>query len=859
MDSGWKICLQGLFKKGESYFLKRSPVATICSSKNVSLLLLAGAFCTLPVTVALPDKGGNAPSSAQKTAAGELLLVPLPNQIVKKQGAFKLSGKTRILYDANAPEYEKNALYLQKILHQSTGNKIAVEKHSGNQVPKGAILLKKVTNTSPGNEGYGLAVSPDSIIIDGLESAGVFYGIQSLLQLLPTEIYAPGKVSGVAWSVPCVEIADSPAYKWRGLMLDCSRQFFTVDEIKRLLDQMAFNKLNTFHWHFTDDNGWRMEIKGYPRLTDKGATWVGSGYPDNGKTLFYTQDDIKDIVSYAKNLHITVVPEIELPGHALAAILSYPELFCQGAPLTEKMMVTDFWTLFHKVGYTPPVCVTRPEAVKFMHTVLDQVMDLFPSEYIHVGGDEIKEKDRKWSQCPSCKVVMDRKGYTDNDMQKYLAENLRDYVAKRGKKIIGWSEIFNKGAISGVALMDWIGGGDVALKNGCELIASPTSTSYLDYDETPGDPVTDGGVCTMSSVYNYDMGQGLDAENQKLILGSQGNLWTHIARNEEEMNFCLFPRLSAVAERNWTERENKSFPDFLHRMQGQYARLAIKGVNFNVPEPVCSFERKDGTRSTLVIHNPAGKTGKVYYTLDGTEPSESSTLYKGAVLLPEETGSVQAVTIVKEGQKSRVTKAVAPPKAGYYCWTFDKKSPDEKNKSLKTESVGNVSYVTGRNGKGTALRLAEEQAALTLNGAPLQGDWTFSVWVNAFSDKSPFSFLISGSEGSLRLLSGKKSGKLEASIRNGRENDFNYALPLNVWTMLSFVQTKEGLSLYVDGVLKETFAGFVMPLPMTMIGNYGEWGYKSLNADLDEIIIFPRALTTSEVESLYKGKIPSSK
>lgn len=807
------------------------------------------------------------PSDASKgTAAGETasakkgpFLIPLPNKIVQEQGTFSLNGKTGILYEEKEPGYEMAALYLQKILHQATGSKPVVEKYSEGNTQKNVIVLRKRTDTELGKEEYRMKVSPDAVVIDASAPAGAFYGIQTFLQLLPTEIYSPKAVSGVKWNAPCVDIDDKPVFPWRGLMLDCSRQFFTVDEIKRLLDQMAFIKLNAFHWHLTDDNGWRMEVKGYPRLTGKGATWEGSSYPDNGKTLFYTQEDIREIVDYAGKLHIRVIPEIELPGHALAAICAYPELFCIDAQIPKNIIVTDFWTLGHHFHYTPPICLTRPEAVKFLHTVLDQVMELFPDPYIHIGGDEVLEKDRQWSKCPSCCALMKQKGYTDNDMQKYLSEVLRDYVSIKGKKVMGWSEIFNRGAIPGVALMDWIGGKQVALQANGEVIDTPTGTSYLDYKENPGDPVTGGGNCTLASAYNYDPGHGLDAEKKKLVLGSQGNLWTHIARNEAEMNFCLFPRLSAIAERNWTETENKSYASFVHRLQGQFERMAMREVNFNVPEPVCSLESKENNKNILTIHNPAGRTGKIYYTLDGTEPTKTSKLYQEPVFLPEGTAAIKAVTIVRDKQKSHITKHAVPPKAGYYHWSFDSKSPEEQNRSIKTKSMGKVSYVKGRDGKGSALRLADEQAALSLEGTALAGNWTFSTWINTFSDKSPFSFLISSAEGSLRLLSGKGSGKMEASHHQSHEMDFNYSLPLNVWSMLSFVQTPEGLSLYVNGVHQDTLSGFIMALPMEMIGNNGTWGYKTLNADLDEISIFPRALTIHEIEKLYKEGISSQK
>lgn len=822
-------------------------------------LALAGGLFAASGNVPPLDAGKGAANKETVSSEKGLSLVPLPNKIVQGQSTFSLNGKTGILYEEKEPGYENAALYLQKILHQAMGSKPVIEKYSGGEPPKNAIVLRKSSDTELGKEDYRIKVTPEAVVIDASAPAGAFYGIQTFLQLLPTEIYSPRVVSGVKWNAPCVDIDDKPVFPWRGLMLDCSRQFFTVDEIKRLLDQMAFIKLNAFHWHLTDDNGWRMEIKGYPRLTEKGATWEDSTYPDNGKTLFYTQKDIREIVDYAGKLHIRVIPEIELPGHAMAAILSYSELFCIGAQIPEKAKVTDFWNLCQHMHYTPPICLTRPEAVKFLHTVLDQVMELFPDQYIHIGGDEVAEKDRQWSKCPSCRTLMKQKGYTDNDMQKYLSETLRDYVASKGKKIMGWSEIFNRGAIPGVTLMDWIGGRQAALQANCEVIDSPTGTSYLDYKENLGDPVADGGYCSLKSVYNYDPGHGLDAEKKKLVLGSQGNLWTHIARNEAEMNFCLFPRLSAIAERNWTETENKSYASFVHRLQGQFERMAMREVNFNVPEPVCSIETKEGKRNTLAIHNPAGKIGKTYYTLDGSEPSESSKLYREPVALPGDAAVVKAVTIVKEKHKSRTTRHMAPPKAGYYHWSFDCKSPEEQNRSLKTEGKGKVGYVEGRDGRGSALHLADEQAALSLDGTSLAGNWTFSVWINTFSDKSPFSFLISGAEGSLRLLSGKGTGKMEASDHQGHERDFNYALPLNVWTMLSFVQTPEGLSLYVNGVHQDTLSGFVMALPLEMIGNNGTWGYKTLNADLDEISIFPRKLTVSEIAKLHKEGISSQR
>lgn len=445
-------------------------------------------------------------------------------------------------------------------------------------------------------------------------------------------------------------------------MLDCSRQFFTVDEIKRLLDQMAIAKMNVFHWHLTDDNGWRIEIKGYPNLTKRGATWVNSSFPDNGKTLFYSQDDIREIVRYASDLHITIVPEIELPGHALAAILSYPELFCVGAEIP-KLDVSDFWIIYNAVGFTPPICMTRPEVVKWMHSVLDQVMDLFPGKFIHIGGDEVPQHAKKWSQCSSCSKLMKLKGLSDNDMQKYLAEELRDYVGKRGKQVIGWSEMYNGGAVPGTALMDWIGGSPKALEANCPVVASPTFCSYLDYQETPGDPITTPrSSCSLQTVYQYDPRKGVSPDKQNLILGSQGNLWTHIARNEREIQFCLFPRALAVAERGWTELEHRSYEDFRQRLQGQFTRMQLQNIRFNVPEPECRLETKNGQDPVLTIHNPAGDVGQVFFSWDRSPTEKSAMRYKGPVAVPRGIRCVQAITILDDQWTSQVVKQEIPAK-----------------------------------------------------------------------------------------------------------------------------------------------------------------------------------------------------
>lgn len=412
-------------------------------------------------------------------------------------------------------------------------------------------------------EAYMLDTRKGKIVITGGSEAGVFWGRQTLEQL----------VKQCADYLPAVLIRDEPAFAYRGAHLDCSRHFFTIDEVKQFIDILALHKVNVFHWHLTDDQGWRAEIKRYPKLTEVGSvraeTLVGhygskeyDGTPYGG---FYTQDQMREVVAYAAERFVTVVPEIEMPGHASAALASYPELGCRGAEYPYEVQTT--WGIFPEV-----FCAGNPETVTFLEGVLDEICDIFPSEYIHIGGDEAPREE--WEKCPKCQALMKEKGYTrEAELQSYLITTVEDYLAKKGRKIIGWDEILDGGVSQSATVMSWRGakGGIAAAKLGNDVVMTPNSHFYFDYYQT-GDPKANneplaiGGNLPLSKCYDFDPYDQLNDEEKAHIKGIQANLWTEYIKTFDHVQHMELPRLAALAEVAWSNENRTEYDDFVRRI-----------------------------------------------------------------------------------------------------------------------------------------------------------------------------------------------------------------------------------------------------------------------------------------------------
>jgi hexosaminidase len=410
----------------------------------------------------------------------------------------------------------------------------------------------------------------------------LFYGAQSFLQLLPTT--DQGGTRPAIWSVPCLHIDDQPRFRWRGLMLDVSRHFFTKEEVERLLDEMAWHKLNVFHWHLVDDQGWRLEIKKYPRLTELGAWRKAIGFgleakastaygPDGRYGGYYTQEDVREVVAYAQARHITIVPEIEMPGHSSAALMAYPQFSCTGGPFTADLPGGVFNGVY---------CVGNEDTFAFVEDVLTEVCALFPGPYIHIGGDEVLVDN--WKKCPKCQARMKQEGLSkESDLEGYFIRRVEKIVNGHHRRLVGWSEIREGGLAANATVMDWVGGATEAATAGHDVVMSPLADCYFDHYQSldqSKEPHAIGGYLPLHQVYNFEaMPTNLSAAYQQHILGAQANVWTEYMPNFKHVEYMVFPRLSALAEVDWSPKASRDWNDFLRRVRVDDLRLDQLGVN----------------------------------------------------------------------------------------------------------------------------------------------------------------------------------------------------------------------------------------------------------------------------------------
>jgi len=510
-------------------------------------------------------------------------LVPPPERMDLQEGTFRLQPATRVLTDASS---RATADYLAERLRTATGYKVAVVESADGKASRGAIVLTtRGAKTRLGSEGYELTVSPEGVVIRAAGQGGVFYGVQSLLELLPPQVFAPSVVGEVAWTAPCLRIEDQPRFEWRGLMLDVSRHFFNKQEVKRLLDTMALHKLNVFHWHLVDDHGWRVEIRKYPKLTEVGAWRSDIGFGLDAKESnaygvdgryggYYTQEEIREVIAYAADRHITVVPEIEMPGHSTAALAAYPDLSCSGEPRS-----TDVPVGVHAGVY----CAGREASFEFLEDVLGEVIGLFPGRNIHIGGDEVPKGN--WKQCARCQERMKAEGLkNEHELQSYFIRRIEKFINAQGRTLVGWSEIRQGGLARNAVVMDWIGGGREAANEGHDVIMSPTSHCYFDYYQSQAtalEPRAIGGYLPLQKVYSFEpVPSELSPEKTAHVLGCQGNLWTEYIPSLKQVEYMAFPRACALAEVAWSPRDTRDWEDFQRRLKTHERRLDALGVNY---------------------------------------------------------------------------------------------------------------------------------------------------------------------------------------------------------------------------------------------------------------------------------------
>lgn len=582
-----------------------------------------------------------------------LPLIPKPNSIEMREGSFKLTDKTII--DANKDSFE--AQYLQQQIKIQTGLSLTIEKN-----PKavsrigfydmldGALIEvdssgNRYTNRNQGH--YLLMVNKDEITIAQSDSPGNFYGIQTLLQLIPSEKKSE-------FQLPCLAIDDQPKFIWRGMHLDCARHFFSVDFVKKYIDYLAMYKFNTFHWHLTDDQGWRIEIKKYPKLTEVGAWRSGSmvghyndqTYDNIRHGGFYTQEQIREVVAYAQQRHITVVPEIEMPGHAVAALAAYPEYSCTGGPFE----VAKQW------GVLDDVFCPKEETFTFLENVLEEVIALFPSEYIHIGGDECPKT--RWKNCPHCQALIKSKGLKDeHELQSYFIQRMEKFVNSKGRKIIGWDEILEGGLAPNAAVMSWRGteGGITAAKLGHYVVMTPGSHCYFDYyqGDPKNEPLAIGGYIPVEKVYSLNPAPSELSKDTQYILGAQANLWTEYIETPKHVEYMVFPRMLALSEVVWGTARPDKYLDFQKRMIQQFTALDRKGIHYSKAIFEVTSKVLPSANGIAFELQSATNSKNIRYTVDGTTPMWHSFPYGNPIQI-DKNQTVKAAYFEDGKQQSAV-------------------------------------------------------------------------------------------------------------------------------------------------------------------------------------------------------------
>ncbi|MCB0827019.1 MAG: family 20 glycosylhydrolase, partial [Armatimonadetes bacterium] len=559
------------------------------------------------------------------TAPEEIAIVPQPFIVAPGQGTFTLASDTIIVADRNELE---EARYINEVF----GMNLLIDGQSKNK--KRIHINMDMRFAKLGEEGYRLGISPSEIEIEASTSKGVFYAIQTLRQLAPASTLRIGDNASIEF--PAVTVQDHPRFGWRGLMMDTSRHFMPKDSVLKMIDLLAFHKMNSLHLHLSDDQGWRVEIKKYPKLTEVGSmrkeTVVGrntgqyDGTPHGG---FYTQDDIREIVAYATKRHVNVVPEIDMPGHMQAAIAAYPHLG-DGKPAE----------VFTRWGVNPRVLNTKPETIQFCKDVLDEITMLFPSDFIHIGGDECPKI--KWKESAFCQELMRREGLKDEfELQSYFVRRIEKHLNSKGKQIIGWDEILEGGVAPNATIMSWRGleGGIEAAQAGHDVIMTPTSYCYLDYYQSdhPDEPLAIGGFLPLQTVYSFEpIPEALNAEESKYILGTQVNLWTEYIPTREKLEYMLFPRLCASAEIGWSAKD-REFGDFVHRLVPHLERLQKMGIRPANHLYDIKSNTSGGDGQVQISLDKLADDAQIHYTLDGSTPSPQSPIYDSAIAIQQST------------------------------------------------------------------------------------------------------------------------------------------------------------------------------------------------------------------------------
>jgi hexosaminidase len=581
-------------------------------------------------------------SAGMFSQSDQITLIPKPQSLELKKGTFKIDENITLYFE---PEFEIAGNFLNDFLQNGAGFQLkkTLEKEAD-------LIFKK--DVSQPSEGYILEISNSKITIKASDASGAFYAVQTLRQLLPPQAEAKNPTKEQSFSIPQLTITDYPKFQYRGMHLDCARHFFDIEFVKKYIANLALFKMNTFHWHLTDDQGWRIEIKKYPELTAKGSfreeTLIGH-YNDtpqkfDGKRYggFYTQQDIKEVVAFAAKHNVTIIPEIEMPGHAQAAISAYPELGCTGT----QIPVATTWGVFDEIFYPSEKTFT------FLEDVLEEVTSLFPGEYIHIGGDEVPKI--QWHLCKLCQqMIYDLNLKDEHGLQSYFIQRIEKFVNSKGKKIIGWDEILEGGLAPNATVMSWRGmqGGIDAAKEKHDVIMTPTSHSYFDYyqSDNPDEPLAIGGFVPLKKVYSFNpIPKELNAEESKYILGAQANLWTEYIQNEKQVEYMVFPRILAMSEVTWSgpsENLEKDYPDFVTRVEEFMPRLDSLNINYanHLFELEGKILKEDGKVFYELTTPTKGK--KICYSINNSETK----VYSKPILIVE--NAKISANVFKNGEK----------------------------------------------------------------------------------------------------------------------------------------------------------------------------------------------------------------
>jgi len=599
--------------------------------------------------------------AAQETS-GRFAVVPRPAHVEPGDDEFLLTEDSRIAFDGSDETLARAAAELGRRLRQSTGYPLNLI--GADDANDGDVALELIVDPSLGDEGYSVIITDNRVMIGANGGGGMLYGIETFMQLLSPEAYSSSTVRKDEWVVPTGVIRDSPRFAWRGMHLDVSRHFFPAEFIYRYIDMLAMHKFNVFHWHLVDDQGWRVEIKRWPRLTEVGAWrvdredkhWNAREPQGEGDRAtyggYYSQEEIRDIVAYAAERRITIVPEIEMPAHVTCALAAYPQFSCTGGPFT--VPPGGVWPI------TDIYCAGNDSTFIFLEEVLTEVMDLFPGKYIHIGGDEATKTE--WEICEKCQARIKDEGLADEaELQSYFIRRMEKFLVSKGKRLIGWDEILEGGLAPEATVMSWRGvaGGIAAAREGHDAVMTPTSHCYFDYYQGRQElePLAIGGYLPVSKVYAYEpVPDSLTDDEAKHILGAQANVWTEYIPTPEHVQYMTLPRMAAMAEVVWSPKEGKEWTDFARRLRPLLHRYEARGYDYARSaysvDPAVLFDSA-GQRLVVSLSSEMG-TGDVRYTLDGSDPSAASTLYRKPIRM-ERTATLRAAAFSGAEKLSGVT------------------------------------------------------------------------------------------------------------------------------------------------------------------------------------------------------------